>query len=37
MRHFRFLRRAAELGRVNRINFLNGAMAVHQSFTILVL
>ena len=37
MRHFRFLRRAVELGRVNRIISLNGAMAVHQSFTILVL
>jgi hypothetical protein len=37
MRHFRFLRRAAELGRVDRIISLNGAMAVHQSFTILVL
>jgi|LakMenEpi03Aug12_release.lakeMendotaPanAssembly.Ray.scaffolds.fasta_scaffold114916_2 hypothetical protein len=37
MRHFRFQRKAAEQGRVNRIISLNGALAVHQSFTILVL
>jgi hypothetical protein len=37
MRHFRFLRKAAELVRVNRIISLNGALAVHEIFTILVL
>ena len=37
MRHFRFLRKAAELDLVNRINSLNGVLAVHEIFTILVL
>lgn len=37
MRHFRFQRKVAEQGRVNRKISLNDALAVHQSFTILAL
>ena len=37
MRHFRFLPKGEEWGRVNPVLSLNGRWAVHQSFTILVL